>query len=244
MKVFISWSGDRSKRVAELINAWIKCVIQSVQPWISSQDISRGELWYNAINKQVSQISTGIICLTKDHKDKPWILFEAGALAKGLDTSHILTFLIDLTSEDLLLSPLSAFNHTSPDKIGVRKMMLTINSLVEIPLDETTFDTVFEKFWPDFERQFHQIIDDTTTTAQSAKQIKEDPQTDLIKELIKSVRNLETSVYQIRNNNDVRRDENEFRARERKYAVKKDEMIPLRAVDEDMLKMLAEKFKK
>ncbi|EFD2076446.1 toll-Interleukin receptor, partial [Escherichia coli] len=29
MKVFISWSGQRSQAVAELISDWLKCVIQA-----------------------------------------------------------------------------------------------------------------------------------------------------------------------------------------------------------------------
>jgi hypothetical protein len=32
MKIFISWSGDRSHKVAELLNEWLKCVIQAADP--------------------------------------------------------------------------------------------------------------------------------------------------------------------------------------------------------------------
>jgi hypothetical protein len=45
MKIFVSWSGRRSKAVAELMSDWLKCVIQASQPWISTRDIDRGGLF-------------------------------------------------------------------------------------------------------------------------------------------------------------------------------------------------------
>lgn len=42
MDVFISWSGLRSKYVAECLAVWLKQVIQLVRPWISSENILAG----------------------------------------------------------------------------------------------------------------------------------------------------------------------------------------------------------
>lgn len=191
MKVFLSWSGERSKQVATLLKTWLKCVIQSVQPWMSSQDISRGELWYNAINTQIANISTGIICLTEENKEKPWILFESGALAKGISTNHIITFLVDLKSDDLLLSPLSAFNHTTPDKDGVLKMVLTINNLLTLPLEDPILGHVFEMFWPTFENQFQEIIANTKNENLAKSKTPASENSDLLKSLLVTVRSLE-----------------------------------------------------
>ena len=44
MKVFISWSGERSRLVAQELGPWLKKVIQSVEPWIST-DMERGIKW-------------------------------------------------------------------------------------------------------------------------------------------------------------------------------------------------------
>lgn len=41
------------------------------------------------LSPNVTDTSIGIICLTKDNRTKPWILFEAGALAKGLSSSRV-----------------------------------------------------------------------------------------------------------------------------------------------------------
>ena len=123
MRIFISWSGDRSHQVAMLVRDWIRCVIQSVDPWISSEDIDRGAVWFSQISDQLNEVTTGIVCLTKENHNKPWILFESGALAKGISTNRVITLLVDLENGDMVNSPLSAFNHTKPDKEGIFKII-------------------------------------------------------------------------------------------------------------------------
>lgn len=126
MKVFISWSGKFSKECAEILRDWIKCTLQASDPWISSKDIDKGSLWFNEISDQLKDTKVGIVCLTKDNKEKPWILFESGALAKGLSANRVCTFLINLKPSDLE-NPLAQFNHTVPDKEGMKSLLTTIN---------------------------------------------------------------------------------------------------------------------
>lgn len=158
MKVFISWSGARSRAVAELLSDWIKCVLQATRPWISTRDIDRGALWFAEISDQLKDTTVGIVCLTNDNKGKPWILFEAGALAKGLSSNRVCTFLVDLKSTDLE-DPLAQFNHTLPEKEGVRQLVKTLNvCLGQSGLDERILDQVFSTYWPQFELEFKECI--------------------------------------------------------------------------------------
>ena len=101
MKIFISWSGERSQKIAELFKDWIQCVIQAAKPWISSHDVDRGALWYTEISKTLADSQFGILCLTPENKTEPWILFEAGALAKGIEENRVCTLLIDLKNTDI-----------------------------------------------------------------------------------------------------------------------------------------------
>lgn len=126
MKVFISWAGEKSKKVAILLEEWIKMVIQASEPWLST-NIQSGSLWFQELNEQLKEVTIGVVCVTAENREKPWILFEAGALAKGLTTTRVCTLLIDLKNEDIQ-QPLAQFNHTYPTKEGMVKLMTTINN--------------------------------------------------------------------------------------------------------------------
>jgi len=195
MKVFISWSGDRSKKVAELLDDWIQCVIQVVNPWMSSKDIDRGALWFTEITDQLASTSIGIVCLTKENKNKPWILFESGALAKGLTSNRVCTFLIDLAPTDLE-NPLAQFNHTFPVRDSVWELVRTINfALKEAALKESVLAKVFETYWPQFEKEFKEIIETTPETEVIAKRKDNDIMLDVlstVRMLDRRLRNIES----------------------------------------------------
>lgn len=160
MKVFMSWSGQRSKLTAELLHDWIKCVIQAAQPWISSKGIERGALWFSEINNELKDTSVGIICLTAENKNAPWILFEAGALAKGLANSRVCTFLVDLETADLQ-PPLSQFNHTFANYESMWSLVATLNNALSAnSLELSVLKRVFDTYWPQFKTEFDKIIDE------------------------------------------------------------------------------------
>lgn len=158
MKVFISWSGGRSRAAAELLSDWIKCVLQATKPWISTRDIDRGALWFAEISDQLKDTTVGVVCLTQENKTKPWILFEAGALAKGLSSNRVCTFLVDLKAADLE-DPLAQFNHSLPDREGLWQLVKTLNtSLGAQGLDERILEQVFGTYWPQFEEKFKSLL--------------------------------------------------------------------------------------
>jgi hypothetical protein len=196
MKVFISWSGDRSKRIAELLDDWIQCVIQAVNPWMSSKDIDRGALWFTEITDQLANTSIGIVCITKENRNKPWILFEAGALAKGLTSNRVCTFLIDLAATDLE-NPLAQFNHTFPTKESIWELVRTINlTLKENALKESVLLKVFDTYWPQFEKEFKEILTNTPETEVVAMRKDNDIMLDVlstVRMLDKRLRNIEST---------------------------------------------------
>ena len=187
MKVFMSWSGQRSKLTAELLFDWVKCVIQAAQPWISSRGIERGAQWFSEINNELKDTTVGVICLTQENKNAPWILFEAGALAKGLSSNRVCTFLVDLEPADLQ-PPLAQFNHTFPTRESVWSLVTTLNNGLEAArLDIPVLQRVFDTYWPQFEVAFTQIIDknppSTVTPPRDEK--------DILSEILSTTRGLE-----------------------------------------------------
>lgn len=211
MKVFISWSGKRSKAVGELLDEWLQCVLQALNPWMSSKDIDRGSLWFSQINNQLKDTSIGIICITSSNLTKPWILFEAGALAKGLSSNRVCTFLVDLKPADIS-DPLAQFNHTLPNKEGVWSLVRTLNdSIDENKLPEKILENVFDTYWPQFEESFQEIIgateDDTS--------IVERPEKDILSELLYMTRSMDKRIRRLEYNSSDKNIKYRFNNREK-----------------------------
>ena len=71
MKVFISWSGNTSLKVAQLLREWLPYVINSIEPYVSSDDIDKGARWSVDIAKELEDSTFGILCVTKDNLEAP-----------------------------------------------------------------------------------------------------------------------------------------------------------------------------
>ncbi|EKT4548792.1 toll/interleukin-1 receptor domain-containing protein [Flavobacterium psychrophilum] len=225
MKVFISWSGERSRLVAELLNNWIQCVLQAVDPWLSSKDIDRGSLWFSEITTQLSNTHNGIVCLTKSNLNKPWILFESGALAKGLSSNRVYTFLIDLNPNDIK-DPLAQFNHTTPNRESVYQLIRSINNgLEENSLKENILLNVFDTYFPQFDRDFKQILKDT----KDEEVIEVRPKEDILNEILYSVRGMDKRlrILEDNENGNIRKIDYVINNRKREEGFSKVFHIPL-----------------
>lgn len=202
MKVFISWSGQRSKAVAEIFSDWLKCVIQASQPWISTRDIDRGAIWFSEINDKLKDVSVGVVFLTQDNKNKPWILFETGALAKGLTTNRVCTFLIDLHPQDLQ-DPLAQFNHTTPNEGSVWELIRTINAcLAEKALDERILRQVFDIYWDQLNQKINIALDENPPN----EIVPPRSEQDILTEILNNTRTLAHKVRALENTANIATD--------------------------------------
>ena len=158
MKVFISWSGNKSEGIAKILKQWIPCVIQSVEPYFSSADIDKGARWSTDIAKELQDASFGILCVTKENLSSSWLNFEAGALSKSIDQSKVCPFLVDLKPSDIQDSPILQFQMTSATKDEVLKLFESINAnLGEKKLNETVLSTTFDTFWPKIDEALQNV---------------------------------------------------------------------------------------
>lgn len=158
MKVFISWSGEKSKKTAEVISKWLQKNIQAVEPWMST-DIEKGQRWQPALYKKLEESRIGIICLNRDNLESKWIMFEAGAIAKMV-SSYTCTFLLDLAPKDVE-PPLADFQHTIFNRDDLLKLLYTVNRLVEQEkekfLEKDNLNEMFELLWPNLSKELSEI---------------------------------------------------------------------------------------
>ncbi len=174
MNIFISWSGDLSKNVAILLKDFLKKVIQATKPFVSSEDIAKGAPWFNELMSQLNESSFGIVCLTPDNIEQPWLLFESGAIAKTFENteSHVSTLLIgDLSNLDLS-PPLSLFQSTIfNDRDDMLKLLTTINNLLESgKLEQKNLEETFDTWWESFKQKFDKALSSTPVSEEQIEQ--------------------------------------------------------------------------
>jgi TIR domain len=160
MKVFISWSGDLSNRVATVLKNWIPNVLDSVELFVSSEDIESGSRWSEEIAHQLSFCDYGILCITKDNTREPWINFEAGALSNKLGASKVCPFLYEIDVSEIA-EPLKQFQAVTFTRKDVLKLIHSVNnSCGNNKLDSVRLELLFGAFWDSLLKSITEIRSD------------------------------------------------------------------------------------
>lgn len=190
MDIFISWSGPKSETVAKELKEFIGTILQATNPWTSNEIVS-GARWNEEISKKLNDSQYGIICLTKHNINAPWILFEAGALAKSVSTkTYVCPYLIDFDASQLS-GPLAAFQAKVADEDGTLKLLIDINDILkkmnpDSYLKDERLQILFQKMWPEFERKLNSLSD--LETAEVPKRDLED----MVKEILEITRSIDS----------------------------------------------------
>lgn len=157
MEVFISWSGDRSRKVAAALREWLPSVIQSIEPFMSESDIDKGSRWSDELAGHLGHAEFGLICLTQENLGAPWLLFEAGALSRSIGTSRVVPFLYGVPQAELQ-GPLAQFQAALATKDSTLHVVKSINQASgESGLDATRLEDGFETWWPRLESTLRNI---------------------------------------------------------------------------------------
>jgi hypothetical protein len=183
-KVFISWSGPLSQKFGEALRNWLPSALQFVKPYFSPEDIEKGAKWNSEISKELESSNIGIICLTRDNTEKPWIIFEAGALSKSLEKSRVCTLLFDIDPADVK-GPLTSFQGTRFLREDFKRLFSAINSAAgDSRLESTVLDNVFDMWWPKLEEEVNAIL----KTGDKAAKKERRSDRDILEELLELTR--------------------------------------------------------
>lgn len=159
MKVFISWSGRVSHKLAIELRDWLPSVIQSIEPYVSSEDIDKGARWATDIAGALDQSAFGILCVTRDNMEAPWLNFEAGALSKSIDKGNVCPFLFGVDRSEVQ-GPLLQFQSTICEKEDVLKLVKSLNLSCQaegIGIDEKRLEDTFDIWWPRLQEKLDDI---------------------------------------------------------------------------------------
>lgn len=183
MKVFISWSGDTSLKIAQAFREWLPYVINSIEPYVSSEDIDKGARWSTDIAKELEDSTFGILCVTKDNMEAPWISFEAGALSKTMNKSYVTPFLFDIKRSEVQ-GPMLQFQCTIYEKEDIKKMVNTLNKACgNSGIAETRLEKSFDVWYPTLEKNLEEIKQTVADNSKNKKDAKAQ-QSEILEEIL------------------------------------------------------------
>lgn len=183
MKIFISWSGEVSRKTADILKKWIPCFFESVEVFFSPDDIEKGRNWNRRITEELANCNYGVVCLTSENKNAPWINFEAGAIAKAFDSS-VTALLVDVNPSDIQ-GPLSMFQATMLREDDIHKLIIDINGNLEKPRSEETLNNLFNALWNQIEEDFKDIL---ANISSKPKVIEKKGQDEILESILQAVR--------------------------------------------------------
>ena len=182
MKLFISWSGEASKNIAEGLKSFLEQVIQNLDIYLSTNSIRAGEKWQDSINENLEDSNYGILCLTPDNLDSRWILFESGALSKAVGDAFVVPLLFEVGSADVA-PPFSQFQMKVCDAEGIASLTKEINATSKQAIRSEVLEKSIAAFTQELEDVFDEVKNQLSVTGPPKRGERE-----ILEEILSEVR--------------------------------------------------------
>lgn len=90
MKIFISWSKDKSRQLAEETKKFISNLLGNSVEFFFSPEMYKGTRVDNQIHEELLSSDKCLVCITSENFKNPWLLYEAGVIfgANHQKTNH------------------------------------------------------------------------------------------------------------------------------------------------------------
>jgi hypothetical protein len=166
MKIFISWSKEKSQELAKVLTPWLKSFFNDkIEVWSSFYDIKKGTRTMEEIEKALLSSDHGIFCLIKSNLREPWIMFEAGAIFKRSEDSQkrplIWSILFEGEPELLKDTPLKHFQATKFTKEDMYNLVKSIHDVMVDPVYSTgsILNENFDLHWEKLNKGIKQVLE-------------------------------------------------------------------------------------
>jgi hypothetical protein len=150
MKIFVSWSKVPAKSIAVELKHFLEMTLRTVEVWVSDSDLQKGKRWGPQLAQELESTNVGIICVTPNNMQEPWLHFEAGALSKSMADAAIHPLCLSVDKSQLP-STLSQFQATVFEKEDFLGLVIAINNAGGAPEKESGVRERFERGWEGLE---------------------------------------------------------------------------------------------
>lgn len=158
MRVFVSWSGPGSHEAALALHEWLPAVVSGVTVWVSSEDIAKGSRWSRSLAEELDKSQFGILCITPTNLNEAWLIFEAGAISKSVQSGRVAPLLFGVDPDDLP-GPIFQFQATRFNKEDVLKLVCSISEASDRKTPHEDLRRSFEKHWPSLNKRFSDVME-------------------------------------------------------------------------------------
>lgn len=136
--IFLSWSGEESKKIAKKLKEELLYFFDNrIDVFFSAADIPSGTEWFAKIKTELQKCQVGILCITKENFDSPWINFESGAMiACNIDVIPVLFGASRLSYK----SPMDSINNITFEKEEFCKFMQNLNKELGAIIPQDTIE--------------------------------------------------------------------------------------------------------
>jgi hypothetical protein len=136
----------------------------------------------------------GLLCVTAENVNAPWLLFEAGALSKYVNDSRVVPIILDLKPTDIK-GPLTQFQGINASEADIYKLVTKINKAVsdtgEKGVELPVLDQSFKLWWP----QLREAIDAIPAVIADVRK-SERSQQEIVEEILTLVRKMDSRAVQ------------------------------------------------
>ena len=173
--IFISWSTNPAREIALELKGLLDSILTDPDYHIfvsESEDtgIKKGEKGFVKINQNLSNANFGILVLCNNNYERPWLMYEAGAIAK-LGKSRVCPILFNRNDSNIE-GPIVQFQHASfkyDDKDDFNKLLFSIyeskydlESLSEA--QKNNLIDSLDRHWGVFSGKIKKILDDVSNS--------------------------------------------------------------------------------
>jgi TIR domain len=187
MNIFVSWSGRRSREAAEIFRRLIPLVLQRANLFMATENIESGANWAHSIDDAIKKADAGLVFLTRNNLNNPWLAFEVGALSRTLRPNRCFPILVDLSYRDLS-GPFAIFQAIALTREDIQRLLFTLNADMESSVSESVLQTLFDTIWPDFAARIHSLVEAADDQRSSALQASDSEKLNFLIEELESLK--------------------------------------------------------
>lgn len=145
--VFISWSGPDSKACAAKLKSFLIGILPTLEVFLSTEDISSGERWLSVVSDALENAKFGVVVVTLQNIQRPWIHFEAGALSKSVLDGRVVPLLCGIGPAHLRDTPLAGFQAEMLEEAGIKSLLKSIRDATGYRMNDVQIERSLEKWW-------------------------------------------------------------------------------------------------